>query len=181
MATSIIFKNKSELKLSACTNFQYTGSTRLTSHKIEEGAEVSDHGVNESPEISLQALISNISINGVGGPIAPELAFLEIENARESIEPVTIKTVERNYESYLIEKFSTNKSKETGKTLSFSLSLKKIRVAKTKTTKNDISKLKADQQRRNAAKVKKGKQQTKPLSSANIAKKNKLVAGIFKK
>ena len=131
MSTYFEFKDKTRIFFT-CKEIIPTRTAKTTDYIVEDGSELSDHYVTNSPELSINAVISNVNFGLGNGEDKPQKAYDKLNFAIDKKEPLIISTVERIYKNYFITNLSAPKTKDSGKSLYFTLSLKKVETAVTK-------------------------------------------------
>jgi len=131
MATYFQFKDGTIIPFT-CKEITPTRTAKTTDHIVEDGSELSDHYVTNAPELSINAVISNVNFGLGNGEDKPQKAYDKLNFAMDKKESLIIWTTERIYKKYFITNLSAPKTKDTGKSLYFTLSLKKVETAVTK-------------------------------------------------
>jgi hypothetical protein len=116
-----------DLVLSETHNF----TSKVTSHPVEDGSEITDHIYNDLENGSINGLISNFSLNSTGAVTNRAQSVFEalISLWRERT-PVTIRTVMRVYENVVITSMPFLREASQGESLPISISFRKIEVVK---------------------------------------------------
>ena len=173
-------------------------SATVTENEIEDGTVVSDHVRTNPEKLEIQGEISEfpIGLGGVSGVTAvglqrkilgseglvkgvrkkPEDAWTYLKEVFDAGEPIEIITGLQSYEDMIIEELSVPRSVRDGKSLVFTVKLKRIRFAVTETT----AAFKLDAAANAGGKNGKGKQSSKEAAGKSKDKGSILFQG-FKK
>lgn len=113
----------------AVTNFDPKFSTKVTSFPVEDGAEISDHIINENPKFSLSAVISDASagMNPEKGAMTERDAYKDLLDVRDRRELVSLLTPRDTYSDLVLTEVGFPKAVGDGLSLKVELSFEKIR------------------------------------------------------
>lgn len=151
MAVKIIFADGSDLTIDATIRQTHERSNDVTTHPVEDGADVTDHIRPQPKRLSLQCVISQTDYAATAGASvslitgrasldgpAPEknrhkLAFDKLEKTMAKRELVTVNTGLQVYKRMAIKSFVPVREASTGFDLVFPLELEEVVFAKTQT------------------------------------------------
>lgn len=115
-------------------NETHNFSNDVSTHKIENGSEISDHIRNQLENGSFQGVVSNFSIKSRGlTSNRAQDAFDLLTKIWEAKELVTIVTVLRVYKNMAILNINTSRNFDTGESGVFNISFRKADVVSLKT------------------------------------------------
>jgi hypothetical protein len=126
----------------------YGFSNSVTDIPVEDGSNVNDHVVSESPDISIQAFISRAKYEVWDGDIPETIdelpaddpkarikqAYLELRRLMDDKQPLTVVLGLDTFENMVITSFEIDRDVQTGADLPFSMSFKQVRIIKSETT-----------------------------------------------
>ena len=136
MTTTIIFEDGYELDIDANLKDNHGRTAQLTKHKVEKGAEISDHITKENYTYSLDGIISEMTIEPTDGITRKASIFYEkIKNAYDENEIVKVNTSFEDYENMMITGYSIPREASQGESIFFSLQFEEVRFAETKSVK----------------------------------------------
>lgn len=179
MGVSIIYQHNGQdvaLSFDAILREQHRGSAKVTRHPVERGAAVTDH-VNEDPDVvSIEAAVSEVSVDGSAvARIARALDILaELKSAGEL---VTVATPHRTYDDMKLVSYDGGREAARSAQLRVSLTFERVRIVASQTVK--VLERRAPSRAKD--KVDDGKQVTTeaPASVANKSALVKIVDGDF--
>jgi hypothetical protein len=132
----------------------YNYANRLTNLTVEEGSNISDHVVEESDTIDIEAFIgqtdfktsmgsSDTGLSKVEIPDDPKSrirqAYHELLRMKRERQPVDVVTGLDTFTDTVITSFSISRDVETGSDLPFSMSFQKIKTVKSEETQISVS------------------------------------------
>jgi hypothetical protein len=135
-------------EIDAAITEKYGFGNTVTDIPVEEGDDVNDHVVSEAPTISIQALIGRTKFEEMSGDI-PESeadlpkddpkarikqAYLELKRLTDEKKPLTVILGLDTCDNMVITSFEIDRDVQTGADLLFTMTFKKVRVIKSKTT-----------------------------------------------
>ena len=168
---NIIFADGSEYKVGATKSMGRDHSADSTNYRVESGADISDHIENAPLTLSYDCVYGDAPLNATGAGVlgAPgdHTDFDDLMVAAwENKELITLDSEGRNYyKDMQITSYSVSADNTSGFGLVFSLSVKEIRYADTKTGRNVPSVAKdRPTARRFAPPTKSGARTTAPAS-----------------
>lgn len=131
--------NKGFITFDLILNEDHQMSNEITEHPVEDGSVISDHIKNNLESGSLTALVSNFSVKSIVGFFnRAQDAYDKMVDIWKSRELVTIVTVLRVYEDMGIESISTARSSDTGSSIIFDISFRKVEQVKLRTVDIDV-------------------------------------------
>lgn len=125
----------------AYMNVNHESTLAITSHPVQDGADVSDHSYMESQEVTFEIGMSDVMQNITGfdsftGDNSRSVsAYKTLRKLQEQSIPIKIVTRLWTYENMLIENISAPDDKTTAYGLKATVSLKEILVANVRTVK----------------------------------------------
>lgn len=124
-----LYHSEGSIVFDAVTNFDPKFSTKVTSFPVEDGAEISDHIVNENPKFTLSAVISDASagLNPEKGDMTESDAYKGLLNLRDRQELVSLLTPRDTYSDLVVTEIGFPKAVGDGLSLKLELSFEKIR------------------------------------------------------
>ncbi len=124
-----LYHSEGSIVFDAVTNFDPKFSTKVTSFPVEDGAEISDHIINENPKFSVSAIISDYSgnMNPEKGSMTENDAYKELLSIRDNQSPVSLLTVRDTYTDLILTELGFPKATGDGLSLKLELSFEKIR------------------------------------------------------
>lgn len=142
MPVSFVFETGETLEIDASPAQGHRRSADATNHKVEEGADITDH-VNPQPEtVTISGIISyappRTPADLLSGSVALEVnrhikAFERLEQAWEYTELMKVNTGLRVYEDVVIVDMDSQRTLDTGYDFAFTITFKQIRFAVAKT------------------------------------------------
>ncbi|MDR2952566.1 MAG: hypothetical protein LBU82_04905 [Treponema sp.] len=126
----------------------YGFANSVTDIPVEEGDDVNDHVVSQPPTVTIQAFIGRAKFQAWEGdiPQSPadlpsddpkariKQAYLELKRLTDEKNPLTLTLGLDTYKNMVITSFEIDRDVQTGADLLFTMSFKKVRVIKSKTT-----------------------------------------------
>ena len=124
-----LYHSAGSIVFDAVTNFDPKFSTKVTSFPVEDGAEISDHIINENPKFTLSAVISDASagLNPEKGDMTESDAYKGLLNLRDRQELVSLLTPRDTYSDLVVTEIGFPKAVGDGLSLKLELSFEKIR------------------------------------------------------
>lgn len=104
--------------------------SEISTHPLENGAVIADHVRNKLREGKFTAMVSNYSLASSVGFLSENRAadaWEQMKTLWETREPVTITTVLEVYDNVIITEISTERTGDSGESLSFQISFSQIR------------------------------------------------------
>ncbi len=140
MSTAILYGRHSQANLGGIiadltTKEDHTLSATVTSHPVEEGAEVSDHIRNAPRTLTLEQIVSQTPLQDglkVKADHVGETWDL-LKQLWKKAEPITVVSSLEVYDNMAIERVSVNRDPSNTGYLRYSVQLKQIRLAKSQT------------------------------------------------
>jgi hypothetical protein len=137
----------------------YGFSNSVTDIPVEDGSNVNDHVVSESPDISIQAFIGRAKYEVWDGDIPETIdelpaddpkarikqAYLELRRLMDDKQPLTVVLGLDTFENMVITSFEISRDVQTGADLPFSMSFKQVRIIQSETTTVNSSRGGGDQ------------------------------------
>lgn len=122
------------LQLDALISEQTSLSNGVTQYAVEEGAPVSDHISSEAEKLTIEGVVTGASVSlfGVHGRSKMIEAKEALRVINEQRQPITIVTGLDVYPEFAMESCDISRSADDGEKLHISISLTKIRKAKTR-------------------------------------------------
>lgn len=112
----------------------------VTSHRIEQGSEISDHIELPFFSGSVTGFVSNFSLSSAGSVSnRAQAAFQALEKLRLERRLVTIVTGLKVYTDVAITGISTNREAGTGEALSFRITFQQVRKVRLRTVRIEAS------------------------------------------
>lgn len=134
MSTKIVFPDGFSLVIDTTVKKNHGRKATLTKHKVENGAETSDHRIKENYTFSLEGIINETAKDQNGGDsLLVDITYERIEQAYDNDELLDIITPEKTYNNMTIAGYSFPREASQGKALFFSLEFEELRFATTKT------------------------------------------------
>ena len=93
---------------------QHNSRVRKTNQPVESGSRISDNAVVDPWQVTLTGVASNVD-----DPARPSRAWAALERMRDELEPVTLVTILKTYETMLLVSFRGPVRRETGTALRF--------------------------------------------------------------
>ena len=102
-----------------------------TTYPVEDGAVLTDHAIVKPRRLTLRGFTSNLRSGSGGAPLFARAAASrqEIQRIMAERQPVDVVTLLGNYTDMLIVSFSAPVSRDTGRSLIFTIGLEEIRTA----------------------------------------------------
>lgn len=122
------------LQLDALISEQTSLSNGVTQYAVEEGAPVSDHISSEAEKLTIEGVVTGASVSlfGVHGRSKMIEAKEALRVINEQRQPITVVTGLDVYPEFAMESCDISRSADDGEKLHISISLTKIRKAKTR-------------------------------------------------
>ena len=122
------------LQLDALISEQTSLSNGVTQYAVEEGAPVSDHISSEAEKLTIEGVVTGASVSlfGVHGRSKMIEAKEALRVINEQRQPITIVTGLDVYPEFAMESCDISRNADDGEKLHISISLTKIRKAKTR-------------------------------------------------
>ena len=122
------------LQLDALISEQTSLSNGVTQYAVEEGAPVSDHISSEAEKLTIEGVVTGASVSlfGVHGRSKMIEAKEALRVINEQRQPITVITGLDVYPNFAMESCDISRSADDGEKLHISISLTKIRKAKTR-------------------------------------------------
>lgn len=122
------------LQLDALISEQTSLSNGVTQYAVEEGAPVSDHISSEAEKLTIEGVVTGASVSlfGVHGRSKMIEAKEALRVINEQRQPITVVTGLDVYPNFAMENCDISRSADDGEKLHISISLTKIRKAKTR-------------------------------------------------
>ena len=122
------------LQLDALISEQTSLSNGVTQYAVEEGAPVSDHISSEAEKLTIEGVVTGASVSlfGVHGRSKMIEAKEALRVINEQRQPITVVTGLDVYPNFAMESCDISRSADDGEKLHISISLTKIRKAKTR-------------------------------------------------
>ena len=136
--------------LDATTTETHTGTAQVTDHPVEDGADISDHIIQQPDQIDIVGIVTNTPIGIVerignilagaesGGPAGAASAAFDPERAEDAYNVlrelkdtgtlVTITTKLRTYENMAITRVSVSRDARTGDAVPLAISAREVRT-----------------------------------------------------
>lgn len=154
------------LEFDICESETHRSSAQVTSHPVEEGADISDHIIGLPDELELQLRVSNTPIVTVEDaenvtPGRAEAAYYSLLDLKRARETVGVITSLRRYEDMAIVSVAVTRNATTGQCVTVTVALREIRTATSETVEAPQPK-----EPRGQAKKTEGKKPTKPATPA---------------
>lgn len=110
--------------------------SRVTSFPVEDGANKSDHVINENATFSITAMVSDYSagMNEEKGLMTQNDFYVELLKARKDKKTITLTTPVDTYEDLIVTNVGFPRKSGDGVSLFIDLSLEQIRTATSETT-----------------------------------------------
>lgn len=110
--------------------------SRVTSFPVEDGANKSDHVINENATFSITAMVSDYSagMNEEKGLMTQNDFYVELLKARKDKKTITLTTSVDTYEDLIVTNVGFPRKSGDGVSLFIDLSLEQIRTATSETT-----------------------------------------------
>ncbi len=116
-----------------------------TNFPVEEGSEITDHVITNPFRLDIQGIISPTQFGDVSNPGGRIItAYGDLTKLKEEKQPISIVTGLAVYSNMIIEVFTVPRNSKNGGSLTFNMSLKKMRVVKSQATTIPNSQLLAD-------------------------------------
>lgn len=134
------------IQIDAFVDEGHEKSAEATEYPVEDGARITDHVISSPDTLSLTCVVGVAPLGstdldtGVNRPLDVYDSLTELMEARETIEVVTGLKV---YQNMIITGFSVPRTKDNGRSLEFTMSLKKIEIRASQSTAIPSKKLKA--------------------------------------
>lgn len=160
--------------LDASVSETHTSSANITSHPVEQGANITDHVHREPDSITIQGVISNTPtrfpegvvgvalirsvvnlVSGVSNDLA-KTAYDQLRQLVEGKELIKIATTLREYNDMLLENLTVTRDSDNGDCLNFTVTARQVRLIKTSSV--SASPIPAPADTKKAAKKSLGKQ-----------------------
>jgi len=126
------------IKIDAMVEEVYNHTAVVTKYPIEEGAQISDHVVDDPDSINLTGKIAPVSIYALDLPSYSTTRIydthLKLLKLKEAKEPITIVTGLKSYKNMVIESYTVSRTKDTGGSLSFAMNLTNVKIVKSQTS-----------------------------------------------
>jgi hypothetical protein len=134
----------------------YSFKNTATSIPVEDGSTITDHVIEETPEIQITGFIGKAEFvvfepSATGVPSADDpkgrikSAYFELLRLKSARQPVDLVTGLDTYPNMVITEFIIDREAQTGADLPFEMSLKQIKIIKSETTTVNASRPSADQ------------------------------------
>lgn len=122
------------LQLDALISEQTSLSNGVTQYAVEEGAPVSDHISSEAEKLTIEGVVTGASVSlfGVHGRSKMIEAKEALRVINEQRQPITVVTGLDVYPEFAMESCDISRNADDGEKLHISISLTKIRKAKTR-------------------------------------------------
>lgn len=122
------------LQLDALISEQTSLSNGVTQYAVEEGAPVSDHISSEAEKLTIEGVVTGASVSlfGVHGRSKMIEAKEALRVINEQRQPITVVTGLDVYPDFAMESCDISRNADDGEKLHISISLTKIRKAKTR-------------------------------------------------
>ncbi|MDU1347492.1 MAG: hypothetical protein E6959_10655 [Eikenella corrodens] len=122
------------LQLDALISEQTSLSNGVTQYAVEEGAPVSDHISSEAEKLTIEGVVTGASVSlfGTHGRSKMIEAKEALRVINEQRQPITVVTGLDVYPNFAMESCDISRSADDGEKLHISISLTKIRKAKTR-------------------------------------------------
>lgn len=117
------------LEIEATLSENHDMSSTVTKYTIENGANISDHIVNEPETITIEGFVSNSPVApGLGGGLTnrAQETFDTLYELRNAKEVITVVTEYRVYTDMAITNISIPRDSSTGQAIRFSVSLMRV-------------------------------------------------------
>ena len=108
-----------------------------TSQPIENGSSITDNSIVQPQRLRMAGFVSNLRPAIIASLPAPERgkeAWVQLEELAKAREPVTIQTVLKLYENFLIVDLSANVDESTGTALDFTIDFEEVLFANSEFT-----------------------------------------------
>jgi len=135
-------------EIDAFISEHYSFSNTVTEFPVEDGSVINDHVTSETPVISVEAFIGKTKFETWDGDIPDSIddlpvedpkarikqAYYELKKLYENKQPVTVVLGLDTFTNMVITLFEIDRTVETGADLAFNMTLKKVRITKSKMT-----------------------------------------------
>ncbi|MDD3310948.1 phage baseplate protein [Pseudodesulfovibrio sp.] len=144
---------------------QHQDELEITSHPVEQGAEITDHAFAKPATVSIEAGHSDSGGSSTGDSRAVEAyeALLKLQDSREPFDLVTGK---RAYTNMLIRSLAVTTDKATEHVLSVRAELQEVKIATVQTV--SVPKSRQKHAARTASPSKTGQKQVKAANSSGL-------------
>lgn len=129
-------KKIGSIEIDAFTEEDHSRTSSITRYPLEDGAQASDHIVNDPERVTITGIVSSAKLISFGFDIVANRAinaFRELNDLMDRKELVTIVTGLKVYSDMHIEDFQSLRNRRNGGALSFSMALQAAKIVTTQT------------------------------------------------